>query len=646
MNLSNFDQPRYIYLGRDLHDYIRIPRGLYDTLIEHCNLANIPVNIQDKRCMNFDQPRYIYLGRDLHDYIRIPRGLYDTLIEHCNLANIPVNIQDKRCMGKSIHVTFHGQLKESQERAMSVWQQFDIGILNAATAFGKTVVCCNMIALRKVNVLILLQNSSLIEQWRTALQQFLMIDEEYPTYKTPSGMIKTRKSLIGLIQGSHDSSTGIIDIAMVGSLCKKGNYHHRLKEYGMVIVDECHHAASDTIQEILQIVKAKYVYGVTATPIREDGLEKINYMLIGPIRFKFSSKERALEQGIDHLVYPRFTRAVAHGFQKDQMHPNQAYEILRDNEDRDTMIIEDVKRCISQKRTPVILSKYVDHSKKLFDRLQGTADFIFWLSGSNSKKEHKRILDQMIKVPIEKTMILVATGSLIGEGFDFPRLDTLMMATPVAASSVVEQYAGRLNRDFEGKKDVIIYDYIDAHIPMFEKMYNKRLKSYKQIGYMIYSEYRNELFNYQQNSIYDVENYFDTYKKDLLSAQKEIIISSPTLSGYKVDQMIDLLYKKQEEGLKIIIVTWKPDSYYFGDVTNWMRYHEKMRRAGFIMNLVDDFCQRYTIIDHHIVWYGSMNFLGKEDIEDNLMRVFDETIARELLELTFGKNNQIQGIAL
>ena len=134
-----------------------------------------------------------------------------------------------------------------------------------------------MIARKKVNTLILLQSSALIEQWESAMETFLIIDEEPPGYETPAGRIKRRKSVIGRLQGAHDSTTGTIDIAMIGSLCKKGEFHHRLKEFGMVIVDECHHAASDTFVEVLQEVRAKYVYGVTATPLHSDGLEKKLY---------------------------------------------------------------------------------------------------------------------------------------------------------------------------------------------------------------------------------------------------------------------------------------------------------------------------------------------------------------------------------
>ena len=584
---------------------------------------------------NFSNSRYIYLGRDEGGYIRIPRGLLEDVTARCDKAGIVNHICDERCPGNEIRATFEGQLKEPQLLAAEAMLKHETGILHAATAFGKTVVCCNMIARKKVNTLILLQSSALIEQWESAMETFLIIDEEPPEYETPAGRKKRRKSVIGRLQGAHDSTTGIIDIAMIGSLCKKGEFHYRLKEYGMVIVDECHHAASDTFVEVLQEVRAKYVYGVTATLLRSDGLEKINYMLLGPVRYQYTAKDRAKDQGIAHLVYPRFTRAVAPRFRQDNMHPNEAYTILRENENRDNLIITDVKKCIEEGRTPVVLSRYVDHSRKLYDRLRNCADEVFLLSGENSKKQYGAVLQKMKQVAADKSMILVATGKLIGEGFDYPRLDTLIMAMPVSWKSVVEQYAGRLNRDYEGKKSVIIYDYVDSHISMFEKMYHKRLKAYKQIGYDICTE--NTVEKQNAGAIFDIDTYAEVYRKDLLEANEEIIIASPVISGPKIEELIQLLKPQQEKGVRIRIVTWKADSYGFGDSAYWMELQERMRGGGFEMDFAEDYCQHYCIVDREVVWYGSINFLGKEDSEDNLMRVCSKEIAAELLEITFGK---------
>lgn len=584
---------------------------------------------------NFANSRYIYLGRDEGEHIRIPRGLLEDVTAKCDKSKIAYHICDERCQGNAIRIAFQGQLRGAQIPAVEAMLQHETGILHAATAFGKTVVCCNMIAQKKVNTLILLQSSALIEQWENAIENFLTIEEEPPEYETPTGRKKRRKSVIGRLQGAHDSTTGIIDIAMAGSLCRKGEFHHRLKEYGMIIVDECHHAASDTFVEILQEVRAKYVYGVTATPLRSDGLEKINNMLLGSVRYQFTAKDRAKEQGIVHLVYPRFTRAVAPKFHQDQMHPNEAYTILRENEDRDALIINDVIKCIAEGRTPVILSRYVDHSRKLYDRLKSCADEVFLLSGENTKKQHHAVLEQMKQVKSDKSMILVATGKLIGEGFDYPRLDTLIMAMPVSWKSVVEQYAGRLNRDYEGKESVIIYDYVDSHISMFEKMYHKRLKAYKQIGYDIWAG--NTVEKQNAGAIFDVDTYGEVYRKDLLTANKEIIIASPVISGPKIEALIQLLKDQQEKGIRIRIVTWEADRYGFGDSAYWMELQERMRANGFEINHVEDYCQHYCIVDREVVWYGSMNFLGKEDSEDNLMRVCSKEIAAELLEITFGK---------
>ena len=404
----------------------------------------------------------------------------------------------------------------------------------------------------------------------------------------------------------------------------------------MVILEECHHAASDTITGILEEIRARYVYGVTATPMRGDGLEQVNYMLLGPICYRYSAKERANDQNIPHLVYPRFTRAVAPRFQKEKMHPNEAYALIRDNAVRDDLILRDVKLCIQKGRTPVVLSQYRDHSQKLYDKLTGCADRVFLLTGENSKKEHSRILQQMKLVPPENTMILVATGKLIGEGFDYPRLDTLIMATPVAGRGVVEQYAGRLNRDYDGKESVIVFDYVDIHIPMFDNMYAKRLRAYKQIGYEVCSGL--EEGERTARAIYDIDTYSRVYWQDLLDAKREIIISSPVISSKKVFQMISLLRERQEAGVRVIIVTWSPDSYGYGDSGTWMELQEHMRLAGFEMNLTEEHCERFAIVDQEIVWYGSMNLLGKADVEDNLMRVRNKEIASELMELTFGKN--------
>lgn len=370
------------------------------------------------------------------------------------------------------------------------------------------------------------------------------------------------------------------------------------------------------------------------------------WIYLGPVRYQYTAKDKAKAQGIAHFVYPRFTRAVVPRWTDgERMHPNEAYEIIRNHDVRDDQIIEDVKACVEAGRTPIVLSRYKDHSEKLYQRLMGYADYVFLLTGNHSKREHRAIREQMQAVRPEKSLILVATGSLVGEGFDFPRLDTLIMATPVSFRSVVEQYAGRLNRDYQGKQQVIIYDYIDSHIPMFRKMYMKRLKAYKQIGYEICGDLKsesqiseNQIFAGQKrNTIFDGGNYQETLKADLLSAAKNIIISSPAISGKKVYELITLLKERQETGVDVTIITWAPDSYGYGEPSYWMQLHEDMRQAGFFVKTAEEFCDRFAVIDQDLVWYGSMNLLAKEQIEDSMLRVHGKEIAAELLETALGR---------
>lgn len=587
---------------------------------------------------NYDESRFIYLGSDEGKYIVLPRGLREEILKKFDNAGISYKIEDKRTKGQELNISFRGELRESQIPAVETMLENETGILHAATAFGKTVVCCDMIARRGISTLILVDRADLMNQWIKRLEEFLDIDEELPEYQTKTGRTRKRKSLIGNLQGAHDTLTGIVDVAMIRSLKKKDGFHPKLKEYAQVYFDECHHSASETIANVLKEVKARYVYGVTATPKRGDGLEKINYMLIGPIRYSYTAKEKAMEQGIQYLVYPRFTRTVPpRGVIKGKMHPNEAYDIIHNNDIRDEQIVEDIKNCVSAGRTPVVLSRYKDHSEKLYERLKDYADHVFLMTGNNSKKEHKKILEQMHQVDKAESLILIATGSLVGEGFDFPRLDTLFMATPVSFRGVVEQYAGRLNRDYAGKENVIIYDYVDNHIPMFNNMYMKRLKAYKQIGYELAGGL--QINKHTANAIYDGDNYTENYYKDLLDANKNIIISSPAISGQKVYELINMLKEKQASGVQITIVTWTPDSYGFGDAAYWMQLHEDMCKAGFYIKTVEESCERFAVIDQEVVWYGNINLLAKTKVDDSIMRVLSNEIAGELMEIIFGNNS-------
>lgn len=580
---------------------------------------------------NYDTPRVIYLGEDVGDYIALPRGLKEKVEGVLSEAKVEYAIDDQREYGRAINVSFAGKLKDSQEEALESMMKNDDGILHAATAFGKTVVCCDLIAKHQVNTLILVDKAELMNQWIERLKEFLVIDEDFPEYKTKTGRIKKRKELIGNLQGTHDSMTGIVDVAMIRSLKKKDGLHPLLKQYGQVILDECHHGASDSAIEVLREVSARYLYGVTATPKRGDGKEKTNELLIGPIRYRFTAKDRAKEQGIPHLVYPRFTRTVVSHHMSKTPYGNAAYDLIRNNDVRDMQIVNDVVTCVEAGRTPVILTKFVNHAERLFELLQDKADRVILLTGKDGTKIRRAQVAELNSVSEGESLILVGTGSLLGEGFDYPRLDTLFMATPIRGENMVEQYVGRLNRDYPSKENVIVYDYVDIHVPKFDKMYLSRLKVYKKIGYNICAGIDGE--KQEANAIYDIDNYAEVYNRDLAEAKESVIISSPRINTKKVEKLIELLAPKYELGLKVTIVTWHPDSYIYGKDYVRMELLERLRCAGFEVRLRTEDCECFAVIDGSIVWYGSINLISKEDAEDNIMRVCDQAIAAEVLEL-------------
>ena len=575
-------------------------------------------------------PRIVFCGYDDAGYICIPRALLDSVIDRFNEVDISFTLTDNRCTGMTLDVSFNGTLYEEQMRAAKAILEHDNGILAATTSFGKTVVGAYMIAQRKTNTLILVHNTEIQKNWIEDLNKFLDVNAELPEYKTKTGRIKKRKSLIGKLHAGHNSMTGIIDVAIFSSLGKSDKINPMLEQYGMVIMDECHHGAAQTVEDVVGSVKAKYVYGLTATPKREDGLEKKVFMQFGPIRFRYTAKERAEKQGIDHFVYPRFTRLVS----TSNLKVTEANRAVIECESRNKQIVSDVVNCIQNGRTPLVLTKYKEHAEFLYQRLQGKADHVYLLQGGGSRKTKDEMRIQMRAVPDADSIVLVAIDKYIGEGFNFSRLDTMMLTMPAAAEGNIEQFAGRLHRDYDTKTEVIIYDYVDSHIRVLEKMYHKRLRTYKKIGYEICN---NVIIEKQiANTIFDIDSYEKVYAKDLLEANKEIIISSPGLNHAKVDAFVKLIKHRQEDGVKLTVITLNPEGYPEEKIQDTKRLVEILKNCGVRIKLQEHMHEHFAIIDEEIVWYGSMNFLSRAKADDNLMRVKSKDVAQELLEISFG----------
>jgi len=579
---------------------------------------------------NYYNLRTISLWSESNGYIKVPLGLLEMIQSKASDSGITCDVLDKRSHGRPIRVRFKGELREQQDFAAARLEQFENGVLWAPTAFGKTVLAAYMIAKRRINTLVLLASTDLLSQWISEFEKFLDIDEKPPVYHTKTGRVKTREGIIGTLKAGQDKTTCIIDFALIGSAYHKGQFFPNIDSYGMVLIDECHHIASAQGQALMQRIRAKYIYGLSATPNRSDRLDDIIYMLLGSVRHKYTAKEQADAQGLERFVIPRFTRVVNISGEKLDIHKADA--LIADSTVRNEQLIQDTVQAVSNGRTPVILTKLKRHAENLAKKLEGKANHVFLIYGDQSEKQNQEIKNEMMSVPDSETLVLIATGQKIGEGFNFPRLDTLMLAAPIKFEGRLVQYVGRLNRVYEGKKDVFVYDYVDTHIGFYDRQYKNRLTAYRKLGYKVLSEPAAR--KQHVNAIYDRRDYSEVFERDLIEANSEIVISSPGLQRSKVERMLSLVKPRQEAGVQVTIITLDPESAGFEDVIELHILIDEMRKNGIFVRLTEEESEHYAVIDRKMVWHGGMNLLGKADAWDNLIRVENAQAASELLEMS------------
>lgn len=267
------------------------------------------------------------------------------------------------------------------------------------------------------------------------------------------------------------------------TLNKNDNLDNILSNYGQIIIDECHHIAAFTFEKVMKVAKAKYVLGLTATPNRKDKYDKIITMQCGPIVHKAVSKI-INEKKVAHMLIPR-SNEIQSDKDLSMLKLTELYDEIINDKSRNELIINDIIEAFKLGSTPLILTERVEHLNILSSMLVEYVDNIIILKGGMRNKQRKSALDMIKSFSKEERFIILATGKYIGEGFDESRLDTLFLTMPISWKGVLQQYAGRLQRMYEGKNIVKIYDYIDNNVPMLVKMYNKRLKGYKNLDYNI-----------------------------------------------------------------------------------------------------------------------------------------------------------------
>jgi superfamily II DNA or RNA helicase len=430
--------------------------------------------LQRLRFSTWNTPRYICCAALSEDrrMLILPRGLLEQCLAIAQNHGATVTIRDRRKDYAPIATTFSGTLLPQQREACEALLNFESGVLVAPPGAGKTVMACAVIASRKLPTLILVHRKQLAEQWKAQLLQFTDLT----------------KKQIGTFDLNGGKRKGIVDIGMIQTVSKEKSREFILPDYGLVIIDECHHIPALSFEAVLGKISARYFLGLTATPYRKDGLEKIIHMQCGPVRHTMT--ETIGQSLIGRHVIIRETNFTMPDSDTPQTAIHQIWERLVSDSSRLSLVARDVADALEEGRFPLVLSDRRDHLVLLLEAINKHVDAEretgFLLTSDMGKKKRRQIIDTAIEMRgMGNHPFLLSTGSLIGEGFDLPGLCTLFLAMPLSFKGRLIQYAGRLHRESEGKTDVRIYDYVDIGLGLGVSMFRKRVTAYKKMGYRL-----------------------------------------------------------------------------------------------------------------------------------------------------------------
>lgn len=573
------------------------------------------------RLSTYNIPCIISCADMEEDYITLPRGCEDAVVALLESNQITYRIEDKTNHGENVTVRFKGEFREEQKAAIASLTAHDNGVLNATTAFGKTVTAIGLLAERKINTLILVHTKALLDQWKSRLEEFLEID--FTEEDTPKKRGRKKAfSPFGTLDSKGNSLHGKIDIALMQSCLEDNGVKSFVRNYGMLIVDECHHVSAVNFERKLKYANASYVYGLTATAIRKDGHQPIIFMQCGPIRYSADAKVQMTSQTFTRLLVPRFT-AYRELTDDKSTYARMIQKMVKD-ENRNNLIIDDVRKTLTEGRSPIVLTNLTTHVETLANALAPYCKYVVTLIGSESAREKHQKMELLQGISPTEPLVIVATGKYVGEGFDYPRLDTLFLALPVSWKGIIAQYAGRLHREYPGKKEVRIYDYIDIRIPMCDVMYKRRLRGYASVGYQIKSNEPMNIFNESHSVIFNGHTYLGKFFNDLSQAKRSVVISATKLWFSKRSSVLDMLKDLLARGVEVIAV-----------IRSDLEKEERLKETGANVRVNDSLAIDVVIIDKSLIWYGSVNYLGYNTDENNAICIYDLKLAENILEVLY-----------
>ena len=426
---------------------------------------------QAMRLSTYDKPRVIACAEDHGHHIALPRGCLEDIRQTLGSLGIRPTARDERCGGAPLDIGFCGELRPEQQAAADALLKHDTGVLAATTAFGKTVIAASLIAQRGVNTLVLVHRRQLLDQWIDRLSTFLGLS------------VKS----IGRIGGGRDRPSGILDVAVIQSLFRKGVVDDRVADYGHLIIDECHHLSAHSFEQVARQAKARFVLGLSATVARKDGHHPIIFMQCGPVRHRVNARAQAAARPFEHyaLVQPTSFQPARTAESDRRLEFQALYQELVDDDARTRRICDDVTQSVRDGRSPLVLTERNDHLDRLEQGLADGIRHLVVLRAGLGKKQRQAVTERLALIPRDEPRVILATGKYMGEGFDDPRLDTLFLTLPVSWRGTIAQYRGRLHRLYDGKREVRVYDYADLNVPMLARMFDRRCRGYEAVGYTV-----------------------------------------------------------------------------------------------------------------------------------------------------------------
>ena len=518
---------------------------------------------QRMRLSTYDTPRIIELYQEDEMMIYLPKGLNNKLITLLNQEKISYELLDNRRIIKNKNdFSFRGKLKPHQEEVMNLIRENHEGIILAPTGFGKTVVGIKIIEELNVKTLVIVNRVNLLNQWESEIKKFLNISD------------------VGILQGSINTLGKDIDIVTIQSLMSYENVSEIKDKYGLVLIDEVHHMASYSYENTVKVFNSKYLFGLTATIKRSDGLEEITKALVGDVL----TSDFKYENNLVKLLNINFTRFKMYYDEFIEPTINDYYEELIYDDIRNRMIVKDIKTSFENNKNILVLTNRLEHINVLSNMLSSIKDNLLVVHGRLSAKD-KRLFKENLSNKNENFVIL-ATGSFIGEGFDDDRLDSLFLTMPFKWQGTLSQYVGRLNRERADKSEIVVNDYVDINVRFGVNMYEERLKGYKRLGFDISNE------RYKKN-VYNTNNYKEHLIKDINECKS-----------------CKLLVKNNFE----IPFSFISDI----NVENCLVIENETINA--------------IVINNRTIWYGSINpYIGNNSKESIIMKINDKLLVKSIM---------------